>query len=86
MKSLEITSNITAYRFPTAIATCPSGYVATGGGGNCISHGYPVNGKTVIGWVFIATSNKVAGSNQWQVSCVTPQGQDVTAQATVICF
>lgn len=79
--SVKITSSATAFRFPVATATCPSGTSATGGGGSCISLGQ--NGPP-IGWVWLVSSDAI-GDNQWRVSCDTPKDQYVTAQATIFC-
>lgn len=73
---------MTGHRWPVATATCPSGKTITGGGGRCVSLGKNRSGH--IGWVFLYNNSPISAT-EWQVSCDTPQDQEVTAIANAIC-
>jgi hypothetical protein len=60
----------TAFRWPSATATCPSGSLVMGGGGSCTSS---------IGWMFL--NHSYPSGNSWVASCDTEK--KVTASITV---
>lgn len=65
----------TAYRWPSITANCLPGEKATGGGGGCTGGD---------GFNFIYRSHPVSDTG-WLITCDTPEHQNVTATAYVIC-
>lgn len=72
-----VTSEAIAFRWPSAIVSCPPGKKMLAGGGSCRS----VDGR---GWNFLYESRPIS-ENQYKVSCDTPENQYVKAEAYVIC-
>ncbi|XP_031631878.1 atlastin-like [Contarinia nasturtii] len=72
-----VRAEVVAFRWPVAVARCPSGSRLVGGGGNCRS-------ITPVGWVFVA-GNFPANDYEWIVRCDTPERQNVMGESWAIC-
>lgn len=70
LRANYVTASNTAFRWPSATATCPAGTVIAGGGGSCTSS---------VGWMFLNASQP--SGNGWYASCDTEK--KVTASITV---
>lgn len=68
---------MTAFRWPSATATCPDGKLMMGGGSGCKALGSE-------GFVFMTVSNPIS-ETAWRVACDTPKQQDVMAEVWAIC-
>lgn len=69
-----------AFRWPSALANCPSGKRMTGGGGKCIALGAPGVGDVRL------TANAPENDNTWRVNCDTGAYQNVRAEAFAVCI
>ena len=73
--SRTVTAASTAWRWPSATASCSDNEIVVGGGGQCTSP---------PGWNFIYGS--YPNGNGWTVACDTPIGQNTTATVYAICL
>ncbi|WP_223716117.1 hypothetical protein, partial [Escherichia coli] len=74
-ESQIVTASRTAWRFPGATATCPSGKKVTGGGGRC---------STNTGYIWLNFSQP-SGDNAWTASCDTTEDQNGSITVYAIC-
>ncbi|EBE7283770.1 shufflon protein B [Salmonella enterica] len=74
-ESQIVTASRTAWRFPGATATCPSGKKVTGGGGRC---------STNTGYIWLNFSQP-SGDNAWTASCDTTEEQNGSITVYAIC-
>ncbi|EFN6835557.1 shufflon protein B [Escherichia coli H4] len=65
----------TAWRWPGATATCPSGKKVIGGGGQCRSN---------TGFIWL-TRSMPSGNNAWTASCDTTEDQNGSITVYAIC-
>lgn len=70
-----VTASATAWRWPGATATCPSGKKVIGGGGQCRSN---------TGFIWL-TRSMPSGNNAWTASCDTPEDQNGSITVYAIC-
>lgn len=79
MKCEIVGGEAVAWRWPSALANCPSGKKMTGGGGRCISLEPAGVGDVRL------TNNVPENDNTWRVSCDTGAQQNVRAEAFAVC-
>ncbi|XP_055323105.1 atlastin-like [Sitodiplosis mosellana] len=72
-----IKTEVVAFRWPVATASCQTGQKMMSGGGDCRSQ----DGR---GWTFLAGSHPISDS-QYTVRCDTPERQNIIASAYVVC-
>ncbi|HGU1481585.1 shufflon system plasmid conjugative transfer pilus tip adhesin PilV [Escherichia coli] len=70
-----VTASATAWRWPGATATCPSGKKVIGGGGQCRSN---------TGFIWLMRSMP-SGNNAWTASCDTTEDQNGSITVYAIC-
>ncbi|WP_252341699.1 pilus assembly protein PilV, partial [Escherichia coli] len=70
-----VTASATAWRWPGATATCPSGKKVIGGGGQCRSN---------TGFIWL-TRSMPSGNNAWTASCDTTEDQNGSITVYAIC-
>lgn len=66
-----------AFRWPSAIAACPAGKFATGGGANC-------KGMSGKGWVVLIENSPIS-DREWKATCDTSEFQNVMIEVWVFC-